>query len=86
MGCILLTDTIACFNGVKSHSVEKVANVVSQVHELHVALQRKGFWSGDDDMQWWQYGDSTISAVQTAQVRPLHVHERASLVSSLSTV
>lgn len=38
------------------------------VHELQVALAQKGFWPGDDDMLWWQFGDTTCSAVQTFQV------------------
>ena len=38
------------------------------VHELQVALAQNGFWPGDDDMLWWQFGDSTCSAVQTFQV------------------
>lgn len=38
------------------------------VHELQVALTENGFWPGDDDMTWWQFGDATCSAVQTFQV------------------
>ena len=38
------------------------------VHELQVALVQQGFWPGEDDMQWWQFGDATCSAVQTFQV------------------
>lgn len=38
------------------------------VHELQVALVQKGFWPGEDDMMWWQFGDATCSAVQTFQV------------------
>ena len=38
------------------------------VHELQVALMQKGFWPGEDDMLWWQFGDATCSAVQTFQV------------------
>ena len=38
------------------------------VHELQVALAQKGFWPGEDDMRWWQFGDATCSAVQTFQV------------------
>ena len=41
------------------------------VHELQVALMEHGFWAGDDDMQWWQFGDATCSAVQSFQVRHL---------------
>ncbi|KAL3139253.1 hypothetical protein ABBQ32_006019 [Trebouxia sp. C0010 RCD-2024] len=37
------------------------------VHELQVALVQQGFWPGEDDMQWWQFGDATCSAVQTFQ-------------------
>ena len=38
------------------------------VHEVHVALVQKGFWPGEDDMLWWQFGDATCNAVQTFQV------------------
>lgn len=38
------------------------------VHELQVALAQKGFWPGQEDMQWWYFGDATCSAVQTFQV------------------
>lgn len=39
------------------------------VHHLHVALHRKGYECHSDDVQWWQYGDSTYNAVQVFQVR-----------------
>ena len=38
------------------------------VHELHIALEQQGFWAGEDDMLWWQFGSDTCSAVQTFQV------------------
>ena len=38
------------------------------VHALHAALERQGFWPGEDDMRWWQFGDTTVSALQSAQV------------------
>ena len=37
------------------------------VHELQVALNRAGFHCGDDDEQWWQFGDATYSALLTFQ-------------------
>ena len=38
------------------------------VHELQTALVHQGFWPGEDDMLWWQFGGDTCSAVQTFQV------------------
>lgn len=38
------------------------------VHHLQVALRRKGFDCHNDDLLWWQYSDSTQSAVQYFQV------------------
>lgn len=38
-----------------------------EVHALHVALSRHGFYCGDDDMQWWMFGDSTMMALRTYQ-------------------
>lgn len=38
------------------------------VHGLQVALDRMGFNPGKEDMQWWQFGDSTYGALQTMQV------------------
>ncbi|KAA6429578.1 MAG: hypothetical protein FRX49_00014 [Trebouxia sp. A1-2] len=37
------------------------------VHELQTALVHQGFWPGEDDMLWWQFGSDTCSAVQTFQ-------------------
>ena len=38
-----------------------------QVHALQVALDRAGMSCGEDDEQWWQFGDSTHSALVTFQ-------------------
>ena len=38
------------------------------VHGLQVALDRMGFNPGREDMQWWQFGDTTYGALQTMQV------------------
>ncbi|KAK9834103.1 hypothetical protein WJX84_000034, partial [Apatococcus fuscideae] len=37
------------------------------VHGLQVALDRMGFNPGREDMQWWQFGDTTYGALQTMQ-------------------
>jgi len=37
------------------------------VHALQVALENAGMSCGDDDEQWWQFGDSTYSALVTFQ-------------------
>lgn len=38
-----------------------------QVHALQVALDAAGMSCGEDDEQWWQFGDSTHSALVTFQ-------------------
>lgn len=38
-----------------------------EVHALHVLLERAGYWPGEDDVQWWQFGDSTVTAIKTFQ-------------------
>lgn len=38
-----------------------------EVHALHVLLENAGYWPGEDDLQWWQYGDSTVAAIKTCQ-------------------
>lgn len=37
------------------------------VHYLQCALEREGFYCGEDDMRWWQFGSSTESALRTFQ-------------------
>lgn len=37
------------------------------VHALQVALQKGGFFSGDDDMRWWSFSDSTAAALRFYQ-------------------
>lgn len=38
-----------------------------EVHALHVLLEQAGYWPGEDDVQWWQFGDSTMAAIKTFQ-------------------
>ncbi|GBF92273.1 hypothetical protein Rsub_05356 [Raphidocelis subcapitata] len=38
-----------------------------EVHALHVALHRAGFFCGDDDMRWWMFGEPTMNALRTYQ-------------------
>lgn len=38
-----------------------------EVHALHVALQEHGYYPGEDDVRWWTYGDSTLTALKTFQ-------------------
>ncbi len=40
-----------------------------EVHALQVALQRHGFFCGDDDMRWWMFGEPTMNALRIYQVR-----------------
>ena len=37
------------------------------VHELQVALNGKGFHCGEEDEEWWQFGDPTHAALVTFQ-------------------
>lgn len=38
-----------------------------EVHALHICLENNGFHCGDDDMNWWYFGDDTATAVKTFQ-------------------
>ena len=38
-----------------------------EVHALHVALNQQGYYAGEDDVRWWQFGDGTINALKTFQ-------------------
>jgi len=38
-----------------------------EVHALHVLLENAGYWPGEDDTMWWQFGDSTVNALKTYQ-------------------
>jgi hypothetical protein len=46
------------------------------VHQLHCAMARRGYHSGEDDETWWQFGDMTYSALLAFQVwrAPAVVH------------
>ena len=35
------------------------------VHALHVLLTDAGYYPDDDELQWWQFGDTTITAIKT---------------------
>jgi hypothetical protein len=43
-------------------------NVSLQVHGLQVALNNKGYYCGEDDCVWWQFGMDTFSSLLTFQV------------------
>ncbi|KAK9839516.1 hypothetical protein WJX81_006803 [Elliptochloris bilobata] len=38
-----------------------------EVHSLHIALSRAGFSCHEDELEWWQFGDTTFSALITFQ-------------------
>ena len=38
------------------------------VHQLHVALERKGFIPDEEDQRWWMFGSSTHDCAITLQV------------------
>jgi len=37
------------------------------VHALHVLLTDAGYYPDDDELQWWQFGDTTVAAIKTFQ-------------------
>ncbi len=38
------------------------------VHAMHVLLEQAGYWPGEDDFQWWWFGDGTLAALKAYQV------------------
>ena len=38
-----------------------------EVHKLHVLLDSAGYYSGEEDMEWWSFGGSTENALGTFQ-------------------
>lgn len=40
---------------------------LAQVHSLHIALSRQGFSCHEEELEWWQFGDTTFSALITFQ-------------------
>ncbi|EFJ50292.1 hypothetical protein VOLCADRAFT_103883 [Volvox carteri f. nagariensis] len=38
-----------------------------EVHAMQVALANSGFYCGEDDMRWWQFGDATLTALKYFQ-------------------
>ena len=44
---------------------------VLQVHHLQVALNEHGYYCGEDETVWWQFGMDTYSSLLTFQVGPL---------------
>ena len=41
---------------------------VPQVHHLQVALNEHGYYCGEDETVWWQFGMDTYSSLLTFQV------------------
>ncbi len=41
-----------------------------QVHHLQVALNEHGYYCGEDETVWWQFGMDTYSSLLTFQVAP----------------
>lgn len=39
-----------------------------QVHHLQVALNEHGYYCGEDETVWWQFGMDTYSSLLTFQV------------------
>lgn len=44
-----------------------LTRLLSQVHSLHVALSRQGFSCHEEELEWWQFGDTTFGALITFQ-------------------
>ncbi|PSC70776.1 peptidoglycan binding [Micractinium conductrix] len=38
-----------------------------EVHSLHIALQRAGYYCSEDDERWWTFSDGTMAALKTFQ-------------------
>jgi len=50
----------------------------AQVHSLQIALSRNGYSCHEEELQWWQFGDTTFSALITFQVHSwLHAASHA---------
>jgi antiviral helicase SKI2 len=43
-----------------------------EVHKLQVLLDDLGYYSGEEDMQYWYFGSTTENALGTFQVRSKH--------------
>ena len=41
---------------------------VPQVHHLQVVLNQHGYYCGEDETVWWQFGSDTYSSLLTFQV------------------
>lgn len=68
-GHVEVTDehTMSTSNGRVTWPVLLEGEGGKEVHALHVLLERAGYWPGEDDVQWWQFGDSTVTAIKTFQ-------------------
>ena len=45
----------------------------SQVHHLQVVLNQHGYYCGEDETVWWQFGSDTYSSLLTFQVWQLPI-------------
>ena len=48
-------------------TAEKLTYVRIRNLNVDECMQSHGFFSGDDDMQWWEFGDGTLSALKMFQ-------------------
>lgn len=53
------------------------ARVLDSPRCPQVALQREGYFCGEDDMAWWQFGDDTANALKTFQVGAVNARRPA---------
>jgi hypothetical protein len=50
-----------------------------EVHALHIALEAQGYHCGEDEMTWWMFGERTLNALKTFQVRARHARAPCAL-------
>ena len=57
-----------------------------EVHKLQVLLDDLGYYSGEEDMQYWYFGSTTENALGTFQVRSIQKFFTHRSVSTLDRV
>eukprot|EP01025_Chloroclados_australasicus_P011982 TRINITY_DN1541_c0_g2_i3.p2 TRINITY_DN1541_c0_g2~~TRINITY_DN1541_c0_g2_i3.p2 ORF type:complete len:641 (-),score=117.30 TRINITY_DN1541_c0_g2_i3:455-2377(-) len=54
-------------NGVSGWPVLMEGDGGKETHALQVVLGRKGYYCGGEDVEWWQFGSTTLEAMKTFQ-------------------
>ena len=60
-----------CLN-LRKRSERSETHYVSQVHHLQVLLNQHGYYCGEEETVWWQFGMDTYSSLLTFQVSISH--------------